>query len=57
VHGLGTKGSGAYWGAGGEVIILRGKRLGEVWASRNGSRARFLFRAPDGLGIATIDAR
>ena len=57
VHGLGTKGSGAYWGAGGEVIILRGKRLGEVWASHNGSRARFLFRVPGRLGIATIDAR
>jgi Tol biopolymer transport system component len=57
VHGLGTKGAGAYWGAGGEVIILRGKRLGQVWVSRNGSPARFLFRVPGGLGIATIDAR
>jgi dipeptidyl aminopeptidase/acylaminoacyl peptidase len=54
-HRLGAPGTGVAWDRGGGIVIVRGKRSDEVWASRRGKPARFLFRIPGKLDVATID--
>lgn len=45
-----------FYGGDGTLYITR-NLYSEVWTSRNGSRERFLFRAPGGLEIYDLDAR
>jgi Tol biopolymer transport system component len=54
-HRLGALGTGVAWDRSGGLVIVRGKRSDEVWASRRGEPARFLFRIPGKLDVATID--
>jgi WD40-like Beta Propeller Repeat len=54
LRALGPRASGVYSGRAGGIIMVRG--AGEVWSSRAGEPARFLFRLPHKLGIAAIDA-
>jgi len=54
-HRLGALGTGVAWDRSGGLVIVRGKRGDEVWASRRGEPARFLFRIQGTLDVATID--
>jgi Tol biopolymer transport system component len=54
-HRLGAPGTGVAWDRAGGIVIVRGKRSDEVWTSRKGRPARFVFRIPGKLDVTTID--